>query len=87
VGSSDTLGTKEPGTDEGTRGESKPGLQTHVHVIVSARDAEQKITLNPNTTVARFNRVQFQAQANVLMEEHVGQTSAAEILLLAAPSA
>jgi hypothetical protein len=70
---------KNRGTDEGVQGENKPGLQTHVHVIVSARDAEQKITLNPYTTVARFNRVQFQAQANVLMEEHVGQTSAAKI--------
>jgi hypothetical protein len=70
---------KNRGTDEGVQGENKPGLQTHVHVIVSARDADQKITLNPNTTAARFNRVQFQAQANVLMEEHVGQTSGAEI--------
>jgi hypothetical protein len=70
---------KNRGTDEGTQGEHKPGLQTHVHVIVSARNADQKITLNPNTTAARFNRVQFQAQANVLMEEHVGQISAAEI--------
>jgi hypothetical protein len=67
---------KNRGTDEGMQGQYKPGLQTHVHVIVSARDAAQKITLNPNTTVARFNRVQFQAQANILMEEHLGISTA-----------
>ena len=65
---------KNWGTDAGVQGEQKPGLQTHVHVIVSARDAAQKNTLNPNTTVTRFNRVHFQAQANVLMEEHLGKT-------------
>lgn len=54
-------------------------MQTHVHVMVSARDAAQKITLNPNTTATRFNRVQFQAQANVLMEEHLGKTGPIEI--------
>jgi hypothetical protein len=70
---------KNRGTDEGIQGEQKAGLQTHIHVIVSARDAAQKITLNPNTTATRFNRVQFQAQANVLMEEHLGQTGAREI--------
>jgi hypothetical protein len=70
---------KNRGTDEGIQGEQKQGLQTHVHVIVSARDAGQKITLNPNTTLARFNRVEFQAQANVLMDEHIGRTATAEI--------
>lgn len=30
-------------------GDLKEGLQTHIHVVVSARDKEQKITLNPNT--------------------------------------
>lgn len=70
---------KNRGTDDGIQGEQKPGLQTHVHVIVSGRDAAQKITLNPNTTVARFNRVEFQAQVNVLMEEHLGHTGAVGI--------
>ncbi|GAB2642314.1 hypothetical protein GCM10027035_40320 [Emticicia sediminis] len=31
-------------------GDLKEGLQTHIHVIVSARDKKQKITLNPNTS-------------------------------------
>ncbi len=31
-------------------GDLKKGLQTHIHVVVSARDKEQKITLNPNTS-------------------------------------
>lgn len=31
-------------------GDLKAGLQTHIHVVVSARDKEQKITLNPNTS-------------------------------------
>ena len=31
-------------------GELKEGLQTHIHVVVSARDKEMKITLNPNTS-------------------------------------
>jgi hypothetical protein len=54
---------KNRGTDEGVQGEKKEGLQTHIHIVVSARDAEQKITLNPLGTPDRFNRVQFQANA------------------------
>ena len=53
------------GTDEGVQGEKKEGLQTHVHVMVSARDADQKITLNPLGKADRFNRVQFHAEAVV----------------------
>lgn len=30
-------------------GDLKEGLQTHIHIVVSARDKEQKTTLNPNT--------------------------------------
>lgn len=70
---------KNRGTDEGVQGEQKPGLQTHIHVTVSARDAAQKITLNPNTTATRFNRVHFQAAANVLLEEHFGRTGPSKI--------
>jgi hypothetical protein len=51
---------KNRGTDEGKQGEKKDGLQTHIHIVVSARDADQKITLNPLGTP---NRVQFQANA------------------------
>ncbi|MGI4734431.1 MAG: DUF5712 family protein [Janthinobacterium lividum] len=54
---------KNRGTDEGKQGEKKEGLQTHIHIVVSARDADQKITLNPLGTPDHFNRVQFQANA------------------------
>ncbi|WP_064198443.1 MULTISPECIES: DUF5712 family protein [Emticicia] len=40
-------------------GDLKEGLQTHIHVVVSARDIEQKITLNPNTS----NRNRFRMTA------------------------
>ncbi len=40
-------------------GDLKEGLQTHIHVVVSARDREQKITLNPNTS----NRNRFKMTA------------------------
>lgn len=62
------------GTDEGAQKELKPGLQTHVHVMVSARDAAQKITLNPLGKADRFNRVQFQAQASTQLEARVGRS-------------
>ncbi len=61
------------GTDEGVQGEKKDGLQTHVHVMVSARDAAQKITLNPLGKADRFNRVQFQAEAVTQMEVQFGR--------------
>jgi len=61
------------GTDPGVQGEKKEGLQTHVHVIVSARDAAQKITLNPLGLADRFNRVQFHAQAGAQMEIQFGR--------------
>jgi hypothetical protein len=64
---------KNRGTDEGVQGERKEGLQTHIHVIVSARDAEQKITLNPLSTPDRFNRVQFQAKAVAQFEIQFGR--------------
>lgn len=65
---------KNRGTDEGVQGEKKEGLQTHIHVIVSARDADQKITLNPLGKADRFNRVQFQAEAVTQMEMQFGRT-------------
>ncbi|WP_022826200.1 DUF5712 family protein [Hymenobacter norwichensis] len=65
---------KNRGTDEGMQGEKKEGLQTHIHVMVSARDADQKITLNPLGKADRFNRVQFQAEAVTQMEVQFGRT-------------
>lgn len=70
---------KNRGTDEGPQQENKPGLQTHVHVLVSARDADQKITLNPLGTATRFNRVQFQAQAGAQLDEAIGRDVPREI--------
>ncbi|WP_223654424.1 DUF5712 family protein [Hymenobacter psoromatis] len=70
---------KNRGTDAGVQGELKPGLQTHVHVIVSARDAAQQITLNPLGAATRFNRVQFQAQAGAQLDEELGRTPTREV--------
>ena len=70
---------KNRGTDEGVQGEKKDGLQTHVHVLVSARDADQKITLNPLGRADRFNRVQFQAEAVTQMEVQFGRVVPREI--------
>ena len=53
---------KFSGTDEAVKegfarsGTQKPGLQTHIHVIVSRRDAEQKITLSPEGNQKRFSK-------------------------------
>ena len=69
------------GTDPGVQGEKKEGLQTHVHVIVSARDAAQKITLNPLGLANRFNRVQFQAQAGAQMEIQFGRVGVLDAAL------
>lgn len=65
---------KHRGTDDGKQGDSKAGWQTHLHVIVSARDADQKVTLNPLGKADRFNRVHFQAQAGALLDERLGRS-------------
>jgi hypothetical protein len=44
--------------------------------MVSARDADQKITLNPLGKAAHFNRVQSQAEANAQMEVQFGRVVA-----------
>lgn len=70
---------KNRGTDVGVQGEKKDGLQTHVHVLVSARDADQKITLNPLGRPDRFDRVQFQAKAVAQMEIQFGRVTAHDV--------
>ncbi|MDJ0368082.1 DUF5712 family protein [Hymenobacter sp. H14-R3] len=70
---------KNRGTDGGKQSESKEGPQTHIHVIVSARDSEQKITLNALSTPDRFNRVQFQAKAVAQMEIQFGRVTAHDV--------
>jgi hypothetical protein len=49
---------------EGTAkaGVAKPGLQTHIHVIVSRRDAAQKITRTPTGRRERFSIQDWQKQ-------------------------
>jgi hypothetical protein len=70
---------KNRGTDEGVQGEKKDGLQTHIHIVVSARDADQKITLNPLGTPDRFNRVQFQANALAQFDIQFGVVSSTDL--------
>jgi len=50
-------------------GERRPGLQTHVHLIVSARDAGQKITLNPGGRRQRFDMIQWKTDAGRQFEK------------------
>ena len=61
------------GTDDGLQGQEKWGLQTHIHILVSARDRAQKITLNPLGTANRFDRVDFYAAVGIEMEERIGK--------------
>lgn len=55
-------------------GEKREGLQTHVHITVSARDAEQKITLNPGGRSSRFSLVRWQTEAGMQFQEQFGYT-------------
>ncbi|OJW71137.1 DUF5712 family protein [Spirosoma sp. 48-14] len=51
------------------RGDQKSGIQTHVHIVVSTRDKEKKVTLNPRTSRARFNIVEFQRSSAELFQK------------------
>jgi len=73
---------KHRGTSEGRQGESKAGPQTHMHIVVSARDSEQKITLNPLSAPERFNRVQFQAKAVAQLEIQFGPVTVHDVTRL-----
>lgn len=50
-------------------GMSKHGLNTHLHVIVSRRDAAMKITLNPQGRKSRFNIMQWQIKSGESFQE------------------
>ena len=69
------------GTDEEVKagtaraGDKRPGVQTHVHIVVSARDREQKITLNPDGRRERFDLTQWQRQAGKQFETQFGYTA------------
>ncbi|SNC77561.1 hypothetical protein SAMN06265337_4151 [Hymenobacter gelipurpurascens] len=62
------------GTDAAVRagearpGQARPGLQAHIHVIVSARDRAQRVTLNPGGRISRFCLRDWQDEARVLFE-------------------
>jgi hypothetical protein len=43
------------------KGDLKPGMNAHVHIIVSKRDTLQKITLNPQGSKERFGITKWQA--------------------------
>lgn len=69
------------GTDDDVKagtakeGEKRPGLQTHVHIIVSARDSEQKITLNPDGRRERFDLTKWQRGVGKQFEEQFSYTA------------
>ena len=67
----------DPEVNAGTAktGEKRPGLQTHIHIIVSARDTEQKITLNPTGRRDRFNLIEWQKVAGKQFENQFGYTA------------
>ncbi|GAA4394154.1 DUF5712 family protein [Hymenobacter koreensis] len=67
----------EVSTGQAKIGEQRPGLQTHIHVIVSARDAQQRITLNPGGRRSRFDLMQWQAAAGRQFEKQFGYTAQA----------
>ncbi|GAA4363881.1 hypothetical protein GCM10023185_32920 [Hymenobacter saemangeumensis] len=62
------------GTDAAVRagearpGQPRPGLQAHIHVVVSARDRAQRVTLNPGGRVSRFSLRDWQDEVRVLFE-------------------
>ena len=60
------------GYDGAPSGQKKEGPQTHIHVLVSARDKAQQLTLNPLGRIARFNRVTFMARSIVAFEAEFG---------------
>ncbi|GAC1594723.1 MAG: hypothetical protein NVS3B25_17760 [Hymenobacter sp.] len=62
------------GTDTAVRegdaraGQPRPGLQAHIHVVVSARDRAQRVTLNPGGRVSRFSLRDLQDEARLVFE-------------------
>lgn len=55
-------------------GDQRPGLQTHIHITVSARDAEQKITLNPGGRTSRFSLIRWQTEVGMQFQHQFGYT-------------
>jgi len=61
-------------------GERRAGLQTHVHVIVSARDATHKLTLNPQGPKRRFDIIEWQNSGPARFAQQFGPPDMAERL-------
>ncbi len=58
-----TTALTRPCGKEGVKaGAAKPGLQTHIHVVVSRRDVSQKISLTPTGRKERFSIQDWQKQ-------------------------
>lgn len=55
-------------------GDRREGLQTHIHITVSARDAEQKITLNPGGRSSRFSLIRWQTEAGMQFQPQFSYT-------------
>ncbi len=55
-------------------GDKREGLQTHIHITASARDAEQKITLNPGGRSSRFSLIRWQTGAGMQFQRQFGYT-------------
>ncbi|WP_426491500.1 DUF5712 family protein [Hymenobacter sp. 102] len=53
---------------EAQAGQPRPGLQAHIHVVVSARDRSQRVTLNPGGRVSRFSLRDWQEEARLVFE-------------------
>ncbi|UPL51304.1 DUF5712 family protein [Hymenobacter sublimis] len=53
---------------EARAGQPRPGLQAHIHVVVSARDRSQRVTLNPGGRVSRFSLRDWQEEARLVFE-------------------
>ncbi|MBC6700108.1 DUF5712 family protein [Hymenobacter puniceus] len=58
-------------------GEKRAGAQAHVHVIVSARDAQQQLTLNPGGRRQRFDLMRWQTAAGRQFERQFGYVAQA----------
>ena len=62
------------------QGEAKEGLQTHIHITVSARDAGMKITLNPRTNDKnRFSILAFAEKNQKTFNEAFGYEGSQKI--------
>ncbi|SHM10362.1 DUF5712 family protein [Hymenobacter psychrotolerans] len=60
----------DPAVKEGEAktGQPRPGLQAHIHVVVSARDRAQRVTLNPGGRVSRFSLRDWQEESRQVFE-------------------